>query len=58
VALEDVSPITIVWLRFGMGVIVLGAMMVAFFVLGEAITAASLLGGAIILIGVWLVNKS
>lgn len=34
------------------------AMMVAFFVLGEAITAASLLGGAIILFGVWLVNKS
>jgi drug/metabolite transporter (DMT)-like permease len=33
------------------------AMVVAFFVLGEAITAASLLGGAIILFGVWLVNK-
>jgi drug/metabolite transporter (DMT)-like permease len=34
------------------------AMGVAFVILGEAITAASLLGGAIILFGVWLVNKS
>lgn len=33
------------------------AMIVAFFVLGEAITFASLVGGGIILFGVWLVNK-
>ncbi len=33
------------------------AMIVAFFVLGEAITLASLVGGGIILFGVWLVNK-
>ncbi|MEW6083220.1 MAG: DMT family transporter [Chloroflexota bacterium] len=33
------------------------AMVVAFFVLGEAITLASLVGGGIILFGVWLVNK-
>lgn len=29
VALRDVSPVTIVWLRFGMGVIILGAVVVA-----------------------------
>lgn len=34
------------------------AVVVAFFVLGEAITPASLLGGAVILFGVWLVNRS
>jgi drug/metabolite transporter (DMT)-like permease len=34
------------------------AMIVAFFVLGEAITVASLVGGGVILFGVWLVNKS
>ena len=33
------------------------AMIVAFFVLGEAITPASLVGGGVILLGVWLVNK-
>jgi drug/metabolite transporter (DMT)-like permease len=33
------------------------AVVVAFFVLGEAITLASLLGGVIILFGVWLVNR-
>jgi drug/metabolite transporter (DMT)-like permease len=33
------------------------AVVVAFFVLGEAITLASLLGGAVILFGVWLVNR-
>lgn len=33
------------------------AMVVAFLLLGEPITAASLIGGAIILFGVWLVNK-
>lgn len=33
------------------------AMAVAFLVLGEAITIASLAGGAVILLGVWLVNK-
>lgn len=33
------------------------AVVVAFFVLGEAITPASLLGGAIIIFGVWLVNR-
>lgn len=33
------------------------AMVVAFVVLGEAITLASLAGGGIILLGVWLVNK-
>jgi drug/metabolite transporter (DMT)-like permease len=31
---------------------------VAFFLLREAITAALLLGGAIILFGVWLVNRN
>lgn len=34
------------------------AVVVAFFVLGEAITLASLIGGAIILFGVWLVNRN
>jgi len=34
------------------------AMVVAFFVLGEAITPASVLGGGVILFGVWLVNKN
>lgn len=34
------------------------AVAVAFLVLGEAITAASLLGGAIIILGVWLVNHN
>ena len=34
------------------------AVAVAFIVLGEAITAASLLGGAIIILGVWLVNRN
>jgi drug/metabolite transporter (DMT)-like permease len=33
------------------------AVVVAFFVLREAITAVSLLGGGIILLGVWLVNR-
>ena len=33
------------------------AMVVAFFLLGEPITPASLIGGAVILFGVWLVNK-
>ncbi len=33
------------------------AVVVAFFILGEAITPASLLGGAVILFGVWLVNR-
>ena len=33
------------------------AVVVSFFVLGEAITPASLSGGAIILFGVWLVNR-
>jgi drug/metabolite transporter (DMT)-like permease len=33
------------------------AVVVAFFILGEAITLASLFGGAIILFGVWLVNR-
>ncbi len=33
------------------------AVVVAFFVLGEAITMISLLGGGIILFGVWLVNR-
>jgi drug/metabolite transporter (DMT)-like permease len=31
---------------------------VAFFILGEAITPASRLGGAIIIFGVWLVNRN
>ena len=31
---------------------------VAFFVLGEAITPALLIGGAVILFGVWLVNRN
>jgi drug/metabolite transporter (DMT)-like permease len=34
------------------------AMVVAFLVLGEAITPASLIGGAVILFGVWLVNRN
>jgi drug/metabolite transporter (DMT)-like permease len=34
------------------------AVIVAFFVLGEAITLASLLGGSIIIFGVWLVNRN
>ena len=34
------------------------AVVVAFFILGEAITAASLLGGGVILFGVWLVNRN
>jgi drug/metabolite transporter (DMT)-like permease len=34
------------------------AMVVAFFVLGEPITIASLIGGGVILFGVWLVNKN
>ncbi|MCC6298814.1 MAG: DMT family transporter [Anaerolineales bacterium] len=34
------------------------AMIVAFFVLGEAITVAALAGGGVILLGVWLVNKA
>jgi drug/metabolite transporter (DMT)-like permease len=34
------------------------AVVVAFFILGEAIIPASLFGGAIILLGVWLVNRS
>ena len=34
------------------------AVVVAFFILGEAITGASMAGGAIILLGVWMVNKN
>jgi drug/metabolite transporter (DMT)-like permease len=34
------------------------AVVVAFFILGEAIIPASLLGGAVILFGVWLVNRN
>lgn len=34
------------------------AMVVAFFILGEPITIASLFGGGVILFGVWLVNKN
>jgi len=41
----------LVWLRLGMGVNVLMAEIVTVFVLGEAIPAVSLLGGAIILFG-------
>lgn len=33
------------------------AVAVAFFILGEAVTAASILGGAVIIFGVWLVNR-
>ena len=33
------------------------AVIVAFLILGEAITAASLIGGAVIIFGVWLVNR-
>jgi drug/metabolite transporter (DMT)-like permease len=33
------------------------AVVVAFFILGETITSASLIGGAIIIFGVWLVNR-
>jgi drug/metabolite transporter (DMT)-like permease len=33
------------------------AVVVAFFILGEAVTPASLLGGGIIILGVWLVNR-
>src|SRR6266498_320191 len=34
------------------------AVVVAFFVLGEAITVPSLLGGGVIILGVWLVNRN
>jgi drug/metabolite transporter (DMT)-like permease len=34
------------------------AVIVAFFLLGEAITFASLVGGGIIILGVWLVNRN
>jgi drug/metabolite transporter (DMT)-like permease len=34
------------------------AVVVAFFILGEAITPASVSGGAVILFGVWLVNRN
>jgi drug/metabolite transporter (DMT)-like permease len=34
------------------------AVVVAFFILGEDISLASLIGGAIILFGIWLVNRS
>lgn len=34
------------------------AVVVALFILGEAITVSSLLGGAVILFGVWLVNRN
>jgi len=34
------------------------AMIVAFFILGEPITVASVFGGGVILFGVWLVNQS
>ena len=34
------------------------AVVVAFFILGEAITLASLIGGAVIFFGVWLVNRN
>jgi drug/metabolite transporter (DMT)-like permease len=34
------------------------AVVVAFFILGEAITPASLIGGTVILFGVWLVNRT
>jgi drug/metabolite transporter (DMT)-like permease len=33
-------------------------MVVAFLVLGEPITVASVFGGGVILFGVWLVNKN
>ncbi|HJS17410.1 MAG TPA: EamA family transporter [Anaerolineales bacterium] len=33
------------------------AVLVAFFILDEAITAAALIGGGIIILGVWLVNR-
>jgi drug/metabolite transporter (DMT)-like permease len=33
------------------------AVVVAFFVLGEAVAFVSLLGGTVILLGVWLVNR-
>jgi len=33
-------------------------MVVAFFILGEPITVASVFGGGVILFGVWLVNKT
>ncbi len=34
------------------------AVVVAFFILGEAITSALLIGGAVIILGVWLVNRT
>jgi len=34
------------------------AVVIAFFILGEAISLASLIGGAVILFGVWLVNRN
>jgi drug/metabolite transporter (DMT)-like permease len=34
------------------------AVVVAFFVLGETVTSVSLVGGAVILFGVWLVNRN
>ena len=38
--------------------VVLVAVVVAFFILGEPITLASLIGGVVILFGVWLVNRN
>jgi drug/metabolite transporter (DMT)-like permease len=34
------------------------AVVVAFFLLGEGLFLAAILGGALILLGVWLVNRS
>jgi len=57
VALKEISPLTIVWLRFSMDVIILGIIVAVCRQFSVLITAVLLIGGGIILLGVWLVNR-